>query len=274
VAKELIMDLRLTGKRALVTGSTSGIGEGIAKVLAREGVAVVVHGRREDETARVVTDIEREGGRAVAVSGDVGTDDGVRKIVDGTLAAGGIDILVNNAGIWDGRAWAEVAPADWVALYDTNVVSAVRLIQAFLPHFKKAGWGRFIQMASGVATSPTLGGREPHYAASKAALVNLTVGLAKDLAGSGVTANAISPGIVLTAPIQAHFTGFAKAQGWGDDWAAIEKRLATQIFHNPSGRMARPEEIAGLVAFVASPLADFIQGANLHMDGGYVGSIT
>jgi 3-oxoacyl-[acyl-carrier protein] reductase len=268
------MDLRLTGKRALVTGSTSGIGEAVARTLAREGAAVFVHGRREEETVRVVTEIERDGGRAVAVTGDVATDEGVRAIVAGVEAAGGIDILVNNAGMWDGRTWSEVAPAEWVKLFDTNVVSAVRLIQAFSPQFKKAGWGRFIQMASGVATSPTFGGREPHYAASKAALVNLTVGLAKDLAGSGVTANAISPGIVLTKPIQTHFEGFARAQGWGTDWPTIEKRLATQVFHNPSGRMGRPEEIANLVAFVASPLADFIQGANLHADGGYVGAVT
>jgi len=268
------MELHLNGKRALVTGSTSGIGESIARVLAREGATVVVHGRRAEEAARIVTEIERDGGRAVAVTGDVSTDEGVERIVAGVEAAGGIDILVNNAGLWDGRGWSEIAPAEWADLFETNVVSAVRLIRAFLPRFKQAGWGRFIQMASGVATAPPFGGREPHYAVSKAALVNLTVSLAKELAGSGVTSNAISPGIVLTAPIQAHFEGFAKAQGWGSDWPTIEKRLATQIFHNPSGRMGRPEEIAHLVAFVASPLAGFIQGANLHVDGGYVGAVT
>jgi NAD(P)-dependent dehydrogenase (short-subunit alcohol dehydrogenase family) len=267
------MDLRLTGKRALVTGSTSGIGEAIARALAREGVRVVVHGRREAETERVVADIERDGGRAVAVAGDVSTDEGARRIVGGVESAGGIDILVNNAGVWDGRAWLEVAPAEWVSLYETNVVSAVRLVRAFLPTFKSAGWGRFIQLASGVATSPPPG-REPHYAATKAALVNLTVGLAKELAGSGVTANAISPGIILTSSIRAYFQSMAEREGWGTDWPAIEKRLAAQVFHNPSGRMGRPEEVANLVAFVASPLADFIQGANLRVDGGYVGSVT
>jgi NAD(P)-dependent dehydrogenase (short-subunit alcohol dehydrogenase family) len=267
------MDLRLTGRRALVTGSTSGIGESIAKVLAREGVRVVVHGRREAEAERVAAEIEKDGGRAVVVAGDVSTDEGVRRIVGGVTTAGGIDIVVNNAGLYDGRGWLEAAPADWVSLYETNVVSAVRLIQAFLPAFKSAGWGRFIQLASGVGTSPPPG-REPHYAATKAALVNLTVALAKELAGSGVTANAISPGIVLTSSIRAHFESVAQAEGWGTDWPAVEKLLAAQVFHNPSGRMARPEEVANLVAFVASPLADFIQGANLHVDGGYVGSVT
>jgi NAD(P)-dependent dehydrogenase (short-subunit alcohol dehydrogenase family) len=267
------MDLRLNGKSALVTGSTSGIGEAIAKTLAREGVRVFVNGRREAEAARVVREIEASGCHAASAVGDVATDAGAAQVIGAVDAAGGIDILVNNAGVWDGRALADLSSNDWATIYNTNVLSAVRLIQAFVPKLKKAGWGRIIQMASGVATSPP-SGREPHYAATKAALLNLTVGLAKDLAGSGVTANAISPGIVLTSAIEDYFRGFAQAQGWGTDWPTIEKRLVAQVFHNPAGRMGRPEEIANLVTYVASPLADFIQGANLRIDGGYVGSVT
>jgi NAD(P)-dependent dehydrogenase (short-subunit alcohol dehydrogenase family) len=138
---------------------------------------------------------------------------------------------------------------------------------------QKQGWGRIIQMASGVGTAPPPG-REPHYAATKAALVNLTVGLAKELLGSGVTVNAISPGIIRTPTIEAAFRGLAQARGWGTDWEAIEPHLMTELFHMPKSRMGRPEEVAGLIAYVASPLAGFIHGTNLHIDGGYVGSVT
>ena len=198
------MDLQLKGKRALVTGSTGGIGEVIAKVLAREGARVLVHGRRDAEAKRVVSDIEKAGGSAIAVLGDLATDEGAKQALDGVEKSGGVDILVNNAGTWDGRAWFEVEPAEWGALYNANVVASVRMIKALAPAMKKAGWGRIIQMASGVATAPPPG-REPHYAATKAALVNLTVGLGMEMLGSGVTVNAVSPGIVLTPVIEGAF---------------------------------------------------------------------
>jgi NAD(P)-dependent dehydrogenase (short-subunit alcohol dehydrogenase family) len=267
------MDLQLTGKRALVTGSTSGIGEVVAKALAREGARVFVHGRRDAEAARVVAEIEESGGKAAAVIGDLGTDAGAATVIDAVRALGGIDVLVNNAGTWDGRAWFDVEPSDWAALYNANVVSSVRMIKAFAPAMKTERWGRIIQMASGVGTSPPPG-REPHYAATKAAIINLTVGLAKELVGSGVTVNAISPGIIRTPTIEAAFRGLAAQRGWGTEWEAIEPHLMTELFHMPKARMGRPEEIASLIAYVASPLAGFIHGTNLHVDGGYVGSVT
>jgi NAD(P)-dependent dehydrogenase (short-subunit alcohol dehydrogenase family) len=267
------MDLQLKGKRALVTGSTGGIGEIIAKVLAREGARVLVHGRRDAEAKRVVSDIEKAGGSAIAVLGDLATDEGAKQAIDGVEKSGGVDILVNNAGTWDGRAWFEVEPAEWGALYNANVVASVRMIKALAPAMKKAGWGRIIQMASGVATAPPPG-REPHYAATKAALVNLTVGLGKEMLGSGVTVNAVSPGIVLTPVIEGAFRGLAQQRGWGNDWAVIERHVMTEVFHMPNGRMGRPDDIANLIAYVASPLGGYIHGTNLHVDGGYVGSVT
>ena len=267
------MDLQLEGKRALVTGSTAGIGEVAAKVLAREGARVLVHGRRESEATRVVAEIEKAGGKAAAVIGDLATDDGARRAIEGVERSGGIDILVNNAGTWDGRSWFDLDPNEWASLYNANVVSSVRLIKGLAPAMTKQGWGRIIQIASGVGTAPPPG-REPHYAATKAAVINLTVGLAKELLGTGVTVNAISPGIIRTPVIEATFAKVAQARGWGADWESIEPHLMTELFHMPKARMGRPDEVANLIAFIASPLAGFIHGTNVHIDGGYVGSVT
>jgi NAD(P)-dependent dehydrogenase (short-subunit alcohol dehydrogenase family) len=131
---------------------------------------------------------------------------------------------------------------------------------------REQGWGRVIQIASGEATNPypTM----PDYAASKAALVNLSVSLAKSLDRSGVTANTVSPGIVVTHGVERFFRGLAAERGWGESWDEIERHVLADVLDNPSGRLGRPDEVAAVVALLASPWGDYVNASNWRVDGG------
>lgn len=267
------MDLQLKGKRALITGSSSGIGEAIAKALAAEGVAVVVHGRRAAEAKRVAAEILAAGGKAVVALGDLGTDaaaDAVVKTVN--EAFGGADILVNNAGAFPQKPWLKSTAAEWTDLYNQNVGSMVRMITRLVPGMKQRSWGRVVAIASGVATMPF--GDMGNYSATKAANLNLAVSLAKDLAGTGVTSNAVSPGMILTPGVEEMLKGMAPQLGIPvDDLEALEKHAVKNMVPNPSARLGRPADIAAAVTFLASPLAGYINGANIRVDGGTVPTI-
>lgn len=260
------MDLQLKGHRAVVTGSSAGIGEAIARRLAAEGAAVIVHGRRADGVDAAVEAIRSAGGQAHGVLADLADPGDCARLVSRVLAEGGADILVNNAGAFVNRGWDEATPQDWLDLYAVNVATAVRCIQGFLPSMRAAGWGRIVQIGTGEAINPfpTM----PDYAATKAALLNLTVSLAKHLDRTGITVNSVSPGIVVTPGAQEFYRLEAARRGWGEDWPAIEAGVLAEILDNPSGRLGRPEEVADLVAFVVSPLAGYVNGANLRIDGG------
>jgi len=266
------VDLQLSGHTALVTGSTSGIGAAIARSLAAEGAAVIVHGRDHQRAADVCAAIASAPGRAAAVVGDLGTDIGAARVAEGaSLAFGLVDILVNNAGGYENTAWSTAEPDDWLAVYNTNVVSAVRLVRLLTPAMRGAGWGRVIQISSGEGTRPFA--NMPDYSATKAAMNNVTVSLAQDLAGSGVTANTVSPGIVVTAGVEQFYRQVAAREGWGDDWAQIEAGVLRTVLPNSVGRLGRPEEVASLVTFLASPLSGYIDGANLRVDGGATSTV-
>jgi 3-oxoacyl-[acyl-carrier protein] reductase len=261
------MDLKLKNKKALVTGSSSGIGEGIAKSLAREGVHVMLHGRNEKELDRVKKEIISTGGHAFSVRGELTSDEDAKKIVKETLETlKGIDILVNNAGAYPRKDWLEANSKDWMDLFNANVVSMVRLIQAFLPQMQKQHWGRIIQIASVAGTSPS-----PHlpiYGVTKAANINMTQSLARELAGSGITVNTISPGPIVTKGLKELITKMAEENNWGSQWDDIEKKVANEVFPTMVGRLGKIEEVGDLAAFLASPIADFIHGVNYHIDGG------
>ncbi|GHO98213.1 3-oxoacyl-ACP reductase [Reticulibacter mediterranei] len=264
------MDLRLAGKRALVTGSSSGIGEAIVKQLAAEGVAVVVHGREESRANAVAEAIRAGGGSAEVALGDLTTDAGADAVAAAALAGGPIDILVNNAGFIGYLSWTEATVADWAQIYNTNVISGVRMIQRLVPQMRERHWGRVIQIGGGLSQQP--GAIMPHYNATLAARHNLAVSLARELKDTGVTSNVVSPGAILTEKAQAQFTHMSQAHGWGETLEEIERNATQALAPNDVGRLGRPEEIAAAVAYLASPVAGYVSGATLRVDGGTIRS--
>jgi 3-oxoacyl-[acyl-carrier protein] reductase len=262
------MDLGLAGKRALVTGSSSGTGAGIAHMLAAEGCSIVVHGRDRARAEAVAAQI---GAIAVAL-GDLSTDEGADAVAG---AAGPVDILINNAGGAAGTSamtWDEVPEGGWVATYQANVVAAARLIRRLLPGMRQRRWGRIINIASAAGTQPIALG--PDYGAAKGAMINMTVSLAKALGDSGVTANSVSPGMVMTPAVEAWLTNLRGVMGWGDiSLEEAEYRAAREITPVPVGRVGRVEDIAHAVCMIASPASGYMTGANIRVDGGQVQSV-
>lgn len=263
------MDLGLKDKCALVSGSSSGIGVAIAHMLAAEGVKVVIHGRNQERAQAVVDAITAAGGKAALACGDLATDEGAATVADLALAAfGGVDILVNNAG-GQGKgvnpSWFSTTIEDWTSVYEANVIAAVRLIHRLVPAMKDKGWGRVINISTAAAITPT--SAQPAYGASKAAMLNFSLGLSKALSRSGVTSNCISPGMIRTEGLVEFLTDFASKRGWGDDIARAEEYVAKGSGQTV-GRIGEVNDIAYAVAMLASPRADFINGTNFHLDGG------
>jgi 3-oxoacyl-[acyl-carrier protein] reductase len=265
------MDMRLRGRRALVTGSSAGLGEATAVLLAEEGAEVVVHGRHEERASAVAEAIRAKGGRAVVAIGDLATDAGADAVAAAALAGGAVDILVNNAGRYEHRSWTELTAADWLDTYEHNVVSGVRMIERLVPAMRGRGWGRVIQVGGGLAIQPIAAG--PDYNATLGARHNLAVSLARELAGTGVTSNVVAPGAVLVPAVRELLTGAAASYGWGESWPEVECGAVRDLVPNDVGRLGRPEDIAAAVVYLASPLADYVSGAVLRVDGGTIRSV-
>jgi 3-oxoacyl-[acyl-carrier protein] reductase len=269
------LDLQLQGKRALVTGSSSGIGAGIARTLAAEGALVAVHGRDEGRANAIARMLRASGGHCLVALGDLATVDGAARVAESVHREfKGLDILVNNAG---GKTtagnpdWLGVTVADWAGTYLQNVGAAVQMIKHFTPGMRAQGWGRIIQIASASATQTEPGIGE--YQAAKAALVNLSSSLARTLAHTGITVNTVSPGFVVTPASEAWLTSVAQQERWGEDRATIETHFTRERIPLCVSRLGRPADIGNMVAFLASPLADYISGANFRVDGGQCRSV-
>lgn len=255
----------LKGKTAIVTGSTSGIGLGIARALAAQGANIMLNGFGDAAAIEGLrTELEKLGVKAVYSGADMTKADQVAGLVAETAAKlGSVDILVNNAGM------QHVAPVDqfplemWDKVIQLNLTSCFQAIRAALPEMKKRNWGRVINIAS--AHGLVASAEKAAYVAAKHGLVGLTKVVALETAKSGITANTICPGWVLTPLVQKQIDALAARKGISNDAAKIELLAEKQ----PSQEFATPEQIGGLAVFFCSPAADQIRGANFSIDGGW-----
>lgn len=263
------MDLQLQHKRALVTGSTAGIGFAAAVALAREGAHVVLNGR---SAARVANARERlldkvPDARVSTVAADLATAEGAQAVVD---AYPEIDILVNNLGIFEPKKFEEISDADWTRMFDVNVMSGVRLARAYLPAMRARNWGRivFVSSESGANTPAEM----VHYGMSKSAQLAVSRGIAETTAGTGITCNAVMPGPTMTEGVSEFFAALAAEQK--AELAEAQRRFFAEA--RPSSLLKRfidPVEVANLIAYVCSPLSAATNGAALRVDGGIVRTI-
>ena len=263
------MDLQLNGKHALVTGSTSGIGQAIAARLLREGATVTINGRSQDSVEATVTKL-RELGDVHGVAADVGTARGVLDLAAAAEKTAKVDILINNAGKFEPVEFEKITDEQWEDIYRVNVLSGIRLSRALLPAMKRAGWGRIVFIASESALSiPT---EMIHYGMTKTAQLSVSRGLAKLLKGSGVTVNTVLPGPTWTGGVETFVAQLAAEAGVSEqqmkDSFVPENRPLSLI-----ERFIEPREVADLVAYVASPLSSATTGAAMRADGGIVDSL-
>lgn len=263
------MNIELNGKKALVTGSSGGIGLAIAQGLAEAGAQVVLHGRNADKLKHAADAIVRQqpGAQVSTVQADIATADGAASIC---AAHPDIDILVNNAGFFEPKSFTEITDDDWQTMLDTNVMSGVRLSRYYLPRMLAANWGRIVFISSESALHiPT---EMIHYGVSKTALLAVSRGLAELTAGTGVTVNAVLPGPTRSEGVADFFAEMAKEQGVSQD--QMERDFIAQ--HRPTSllrRLATVEEAANMVVYACSKQASATNGAALRVDGGVVRTI-
>ena len=261
------MDLQLKGRLALVSGSTAGIGYAIAQALAAEGARVIVNGRTQEAVEQAVARIRAATGvEALGHAGDLSRADVAQALVG---RYPGIEILVNNLGIFEAKPFEDIPDADWTRFFETNVLSGARLARLCLPAMRRANWGRIIFISSESALQ--IPAEMVHYGMTKSAQIALARGLAESLAGTGITVNSVLPGPTRSRGVGDFVEQLAKAQG--QTFEQVEQLFFEKM--RPSSlikRFARPQEVAAMVAYVASPLSSATTGAALRVDGGVVRS--
>jgi len=262
----------LEGKHALITGASSGLGEGVALRLGQDGALLCIHGRNCErlEAARDRLAQALDAPVHIAV-GSLSEDDSADAVFTAAQEAlGGIDILVNNAGGESAGTgtmpWLDVDPELWNRHYNSNVTSMVRLIRRAVPGMRDRGWGRLVQLSSESASFPMP--VIPDYQAAKLAIRSLTRSLAMALARTGITANSISPGLTHSGGPDRWLTKMAKDMGWEEDWDSITRHVQDEMISNFAGRIGEPADVAHAIAFLVDPRADFINGIDIAVDGG------
>jgi NAD(P)-dependent dehydrogenase (short-subunit alcohol dehydrogenase family) len=256
----------LAGRVAVVTGASKGIGRAIALELADAGAHLVVNARGTDALDAVAKEITARGCEAHAVAADVATPDGAAAVVDGARQRfGRVDVLVNNAGKGTPKPILDLTEDDWHASLELNFLSAVRLSLASVPIMRAQGGGRIVNIASRVGRQP-----DPYfapYAAAKAALINFTKSLANAFSKDGILCNCIVPGLIRTEAVLEAAQTSAAATGKTVD-EVFEATLRQRPI--PAGRLGEPEDVAGIVVFLAGPRASWITGSTITVDGGIV----
>ena len=256
------MRVDLSGKTALVSGSTQGIGRAIAAGLAAAGARVAINGRDPEAVAEVVAELPD----AIAAPGDLGTDTGTSAVLE---AVPGADILVNNLGIFGATPALEITDDEWRRYFEINVLAAVRLTRAYLPRMRERGWGRiqYIASDSAVVTPAEM----IHYGVTKTALLAVSRGFAKEAAGSGVTVNSVIAGPTHTGGVEDFVYQLVDRSL---PWERAQREFMRQ--HRPQSllqRLIEPEEVANMVVYLSSPLASATTGGAVRVDGGYVDAI-
>jgi NAD(P)-dependent dehydrogenase (short-subunit alcohol dehydrogenase family) len=263
------MDLGLSGKRALVTGSTAGIGFAAARALAREGAQVTVNGRTAARVDAAVEQLEREvpGAKVSGVAADLAGGEGCRAL---TAAVPDLDVLVNNMGIFEPKPFEDISDEDWMRFFETNVLSGVRLARHYVGKMRARNWGRivFVSSESGLQIPTEM----IHYGVTKTAQLAVARGLAETLSGTGVTVNSVLPGPTASEGVGQFVSQMAAARGV--DAETIERQFFAKA--RPSSviqRFATTAEVGAMIAYVCSAQASATTGAALRVDGGVVRSI-
>jgi len=257
------MRIDLSGRTALVTGSSQGIGLAIAKGLAEAGARVILTGRDQGKLDAAATAIRAD---VVTVAADITQDEGTSTLI---RAAPHVDVLINNLGIYGARAALEITDDEWRQYFETNVLTAVRLTRHYLPGMVERGWGRVQNIASDSAIATP--GEMIHYGMTKTALLAVSRGFAKEAAGSGVTVNSVIAGPTHTGGVEDFVYQLVPREL---PWDEAQRQFMRE--HRPQSllqRLIEPEEIANMVVYLSSPQASATTGGALRVDGGYVDSI-
>jgi NAD(P)-dependent dehydrogenase (short-subunit alcohol dehydrogenase family) len=263
------MNIDLSGKSALVTGSTSGIGHAIAKGLAAAGAEVVLNGRSQAKVDAAVAAIAKavSGAKVRGIAADVSTADGC-----GALAASlpEVDILVNNAGIFEPKGFFDIPDADWSRFFEVNVMSGVRLSRAYMPGMLKRNWGRIVFISSESALN--IPQEMIHYGTTKTAQLAVSRGLAEMTRGTNVTVNSVLPGPTMSEGVETFVKDLARQNGQSVEEAAA-KFVKTFRPTSLLQRFASVEEIANMVIYVSSKEASATNGAALRAEGGIIQTV-